>query len=111
MEGTSKGDIIVGDDIWIGYGAVILSGITIGQGAIIGAGAIVTKNVPPYAVVGENPAKIIKYRFEENIIKELLRIDFNKIPDEAIYRNIVELYAIMYTVYDAKPIVKRIMGE
>ena len=85
MEGTSKGDIIVGDDIWIGYGAVILSGITIGQGAIIGAGAIVTKNVPPYAVVGENPAKIIKYRFEENIIKELLRIDFNKITDEAIY--------------------------
>lgn len=63
----------IGNDVWIGYGALILGGVTIGDGACIGAGAIVTKDVPPYAIVGGVPAKILKYRFSENTIDELLK--------------------------------------
>ena len=54
--------IVVGDDVWLGYGAIILPGVTIGDGAIIGAGTVVTKDVPPYAIVGGNPAKVIRFR-------------------------------------------------
>ena len=62
-EASSKGDIVVDDDVWIGYRAMILSGVHIGQGAVVAAGAVVTKDVPPYAIVGGVPAKVIKYRF------------------------------------------------
>ena len=75
-EAGSKGDIIVKDDVWIGHGAIILSGITIGQGAVIGAGSVVNKSVPDYAVVGGVPAKIIKYRFSSSVIQKLKKIDF-----------------------------------
>ena len=70
-EAFGKGDIIVDDDVWIGYRAIILSGVHLGKGAIIAAGAVVTKDVPPYAIVGGNPAKVIKYRFDKNIIDKL----------------------------------------
>jgi len=70
----SKGDIIVGNDVWIGMNAIILSGVTIGDGAVIGAGAVVTKDVKPYAVVAGNPAKIRKYRFNQKQIARLLEI-------------------------------------
>jgi len=68
----NKGDIIVGNDVWIGYDAIIMSGVTIGDGAVIGTRALVTKNVPPYTVVGGIPAKTIKKRFSDEIIAELL---------------------------------------
>ena len=66
-----KGDTVIGNDVWIGYEAFILPGIHIGDGAIIAAKSIVTKDVPPYAVVGGNPAKIIKARFDESTISQL----------------------------------------
>ena len=91
-ESFSKGDIYVNDDVWIGIGAIILSGIHIGQGAVIAAGTVVTKNVPPYAVVGGNPARIIKYRFSEELIEELLKIDFGKLTKEMISEHIDDLY-------------------
>lgn len=72
----TKGPIRVEDDVWIGHGALILSGVTIGKGAVIGAGSVVTKNVPPYAIYAGN--KIIKYRFREDIIDKLRRIDLSK---------------------------------
>ena len=62
----------IGNDVWIGARATILDGVTVGDGAVIAAGAVVTKDVPPYAVVGGVPAKVIKYRFDDNRIKELL---------------------------------------
>jgi virginiamycin A acetyltransferase len=67
-----KGDIIIGNDVWIGYEAVIMSGVTIGDGAVVGARALITKDVPPYTVVGGVPAKVIKRRFSDEIIAELL---------------------------------------
>lgn len=70
----TKGPTIIGNDVLIMYNAMVLSGVTIGDGAIVGAGAVVTKDVPPYAIVAGNPAKIIKYRFSEEQIKALLKI-------------------------------------
>ena len=69
-----KGDIIIGNDVWIGYEAVILPGVTIGDGAVIGCRAVVTKDVPPYTIVGGVPAKPIRKRFDEETIKELQKI-------------------------------------
>ncbi|MPM08315.1 Virginiamycin A acetyltransferase [bioreactor metagenome] len=80
----NKGDIVVGNDVWIGYEAVILSGVHIGDGAIIGARAVVTKDVPPYTVVGGIPAKEIKKRFDEEIIQRLLQTEWWNWPVEKI---------------------------
>lgn len=77
----NKGDIVIGSDVWIGYEAVILSGVTIGDGAVVGARAVVTKDVPPYTVVGGVPARPIKKRFDEQTIDRLLKLrwwDFDK---------------------------------
>jgi virginiamycin A acetyltransferase len=71
LSGYSKGDIIIENDVWIGCNCTILDGITIENGAIVAAGSIVTKNVPSYAIVGGNPAKILKYRFPKDIIDEI----------------------------------------
>lgn len=91
-EAGSKGSIIVEDDVWIGYGATIFSGVKIGQGAIIGAGSLVTKDVPPYAIVVGNPAKILKYRFEPEVIKKLTEFDFNTLIKEQIQSLSTKLY-------------------
>ena len=91
-EAISKGDIIVGDDVWIGYSSTILSGVTIGQGAVIAAGSVVTKDVPPYAIVGGVPAKVIKYRFEPKILEKLEKIDFSKLDENMVREHINELY-------------------
>ena len=91
-EAFSKGDIVVKDDVWIGYNAIILSGVTIGQGAVIAAGAVVTKDVPSYSVVGGNPAKVIKYRFDKSVIEKLEKFDFSKLTDEKIQRPGALLY-------------------
>lgn len=87
----SKGDIVVDDDVWIGYGATILSGVHIGQGVIIGAGAVVAKDVPPYAIIGGVPARVIKYRFSDEIIHELLKVDYSKLTQEMIEEHIADL--------------------
>ena len=92
-ESFAKGDIFVDDDVWIGYGATIMSGVHIGQGAIVAAGAVITKDVPPYAIVGGVPAKVIKYRFEPELIKELLKIDYSKLTKEKVEKHIDDLYA------------------
>ena len=83
-EAASKGSITVGDDVWIGYGAIIMSGVTIGQGAVIGAGSVVTKDIPPYAIAVGTPAKVLKYRFSPEIIRKLLNVDFSALTKEKI---------------------------
>ena len=77
----SKGDVLVGHDVWIGYGTTILSGVSIGTGAVVGAHSLVTHNVPPYAIVAGNPARLIRYRFDESVIKRLLGSQWWKLQD------------------------------
>lgn len=92
FEASSKGDIIIDDDVWIGYGAKILSGVHIGQGAIVGAGAVVTKDVEPYAIVAGIPAKEIRKRFNKNMVEALLKVDYGKLTREIVEAHIEELY-------------------
>ena len=83
----NKGDIVVGNDVWIGYEAVILAGVTIGDGAVVGARAVVTKDVPPYAIVGGVPAKPIRKRFSGGVIQRLLALKWWDWPVERIAAN------------------------
>lgn len=87
----NKGDIVVGNDVWIGYEAVILSGVAIGDGAVIGARAVVTKNVPPYTIMGGVPARPIRRRFDEATVETLLRLRWWDWPKEKIARNLVAI--------------------
>lgn len=84
----NKGDIVIGNDVWIGYEAVILAGVTIGDGAIIGARALVTRDVPPYTIVGGVPARPIKARFSAETTAALLELQWWNWPREKIARNI-----------------------
>ena len=83
-----KGDIVIGNDVWIGYEAVILSGVAVGDGAIIGARALVTKDVPPYAIVGGIPARYIRRRFDEKTVTKLMELKWWEWSDEKIKENL-----------------------
>lgn len=89
----NKGDIVIGNDVWIGYEVVILSGVTIGDGAVIEARAVVTKDVPPYTVVGGVPARPIKKRCPQDTIDALLAIKWWDWPEERIARHIGDIQA------------------
>ncbi|MEL6393776.1 MAG: CatB-related O-acetyltransferase [Bacteroidota bacterium] len=94
MDGKSypiKGDTVVGNDVWIGYGATIMPGVTIGDGSIIATKSVVTKDVEPYSIVGGNPAKRIRKRFSEEQIKELLDLKWWDWPVEKITANVQSL--------------------
>ena len=86
-----KGNIHIGNDVWIGNRATILSGVRIGDGAVVAAGAIVVKDVPPYAIVGGNPAKLIRYRFGEDQICALSRIRWWDWPVEVVKERAADL--------------------
>lgn len=84
----NKGDIVIGNDVWIGYEAVIMPGVTIGDGAIIGTRAVVTKDIAPYTVVGGVPAKPIRKRFPDETIQSLLEVKWWEWSEERIRENI-----------------------
>lgn len=84
----NKGDIIIDNDVWIGYEAVIMAGVHIGDGAVIAARAVVTKDVPPYTIVGGTPARKIRMRFEEEIIVKLQQIQWWNWPVEKIRQSL-----------------------
>lgn len=86
-EAQSKGPIVIEDDVWIGYGTTVLSGVTIGKGAVVAAGSVVTKDIPPYTIAGGNPARPIKPRFAPEVIERLLAFDFASLSDQAILAN------------------------
>ena len=87
----NKGDIVIGNDVWIGYEAVIMAGVTIGDGAIIGTRSVVTKDVPPYTIVGGAPAKPIRKRFPQNTVDTLLKIKWWDWSKEQIAQHITEI--------------------
>lgn len=89
----NKGDIVIGNDVWIGYEAVIMAGVTIGDGAIIGTRAVVTKNVAPYTIVGGIPAKPIRKRFSDDMISVLLAEQWWNWPEEKIFKNLEAIQA------------------
>jgi virginiamycin A acetyltransferase len=89
-----KGDTVIGNDVWLGYDALVMPGVKIGDGAIIAARSVVTKDVPPYVVVGGNPAQVIKQRFPDEAVAELLAIRWWEWPVDKITRN---LHAIVGT--------------
>jgi len=94
MEGKTyptKGDTIIGNDVWIGYKAMIMAGVTIGDGAIIASRSVVTKDVAPYSIVGGNPAKEIKKRFSEEQIEKLLTLKWWDWDIEKITKNVQNL--------------------
>lgn len=80
--------VVINNDVWIGMKSTIMGGVTVGNGAIIAAHSVVTKDVPPYAVVGGVPAKIIKYRFTEDIIEGLQKSEWWNQPDDVLRENI-----------------------
>ena len=94
MEGKvfpNKGNIIIGNDVWIGYNATIMAGITIGDGAIIATNSTVTKDVKPYTIVGGNPVQVIRKRFSDDQIKKLLNMQWWNWDIEKITRNLQRL--------------------
>ncbi|HEY4081696.1 MAG TPA: CatB-related O-acetyltransferase [Burkholderiaceae bacterium] len=80
----TKGDVIIGNDVWLGFGSTVLSGVRIGDGAVIGAGAVVAKDIPPYAIAVGNPARVIRSRFTPAQVTALLRIQWWDWPMEKI---------------------------
>lgn len=91
---TKKNNLVIGNDVWIGANVVVLRGVTIGDGAIIGAGSVVTKDVPPYSIAVGNPAKVIKYRFNDERIDKLLNIKWWDWDKEKLKSNIDLFYDI-----------------
>jgi virginiamycin A acetyltransferase len=87
----NKGDIVIGNDVWIGYEAVIMQGVRIGDGAIIGTRAVVTKDVLPYSIVGGVPAKIIKMRFDDKTVQKLQSLRWWDWPDEQVKEKLSEI--------------------
>lgn len=87
----NRGDIVIGSDVWIGYEAVVRAGVHIGDGAIIGTRALVTRDVPPYAIVGGVPARPVKLRFPQETVEELLKLRWWDWPEETIRRHLAAI--------------------
>ena len=88
---ATKGDIVIGNDVWIGHGAVILSGVNVGNGAVIGAGSVLTKNVEPYAIFAGNPAQFIRYRFDETTRESLKKLEWWDWPHQKVITHMAKL--------------------
>lgn len=111
FEAGTNGDIQIDDDVWIGYGATIMSGIHIGQGAVIAARAVVTKDVEPYEIVGGVPAKKIGMRFNSSMVEEAKLIDYSKLTLQMIEAHSNELYMDLIDVGQLDWLPKRGRGD
>jgi virginiamycin A acetyltransferase len=91
-DAQSRGAVVVEDEVWIGFGSMILSGVTIGKGAVIAAGSVVVNDIPPYAVAGGNPARVITQRFDEDTRNKLLQFSISQLDPIIIKDNIDDFY-------------------
>lgn len=107
-DSRSKGAIIVEDEVWIGYGALILSGVTIGKGSIVAAGTVVTKDIPPYAIAGGNPAKVIRYRLPEEVVEVVKDCYLKDIPQKTLKQHSDLLYTPIKTAAEARHLIELI---
>jgi acetyltransferase-like isoleucine patch superfamily enzyme len=110
QEARSKGGLRILDDVWIGYGATILSGVTVGQGAVVAARTIVTKDVEPYSIVAGNPARLIGYRFDEVVRNKLLSVDYFKVTRQLLEQLGESAYDTV-TAENVDAIVRRLSAE
>lgn len=94
-EAFGKGGVVIGDDVWLGYRSTILDGVTIGRGGVVAAGALVTKDVPPYTIVGGVPAKPIRKRFDDETIAALCELDFGRLDEVWVKTHLDKLYRPM----------------
>ena len=83
---AEKGNVVIGNDVWIGSGATIMSGVKVGDGAVVAANSHVCRDVPPFAIVGGNPARCIRMRFSDDVIRRMLDLKWWDFPDEAVNR-------------------------
>jgi acetyltransferase-like isoleucine patch superfamily enzyme len=105
-ESITRGPVVLEDDVWLGLRVTVMSGVTIGRGAVVAAGAVVTKDVPPYAIVGGVPAKIIKYRFPQEVIDKASKVDFAALDAERAISQI-DTFDLALTAENADDIVNR----
>ncbi|MBQ8796833.1 MAG: CatB-related O-acetyltransferase [Oscillospiraceae bacterium] len=105
-ESTTNGPIVLEDDVWLGFRCTVMSGVTIGRGAVVAAGAVVTKDVPPYAIVGGVPAKLIKYRFSNDVIVQAEKLDFSAL-NAKLAGDKIDAFDITLTVENAADTVGR----
>lgn len=94
-EGIDRGPILIGDDVWLGANATVLSGVTIGQGAVVAAGAVVTRDLPPYAICGGVPAKVLRYRLPKELIQKTLKFNWEGIDEQFVRAHLSPLYSTL----------------
>lgn len=109
-EAGSKGSIVLEDDVWLGLGSIVNSGVRIGKGAVVAAGSVVVKDVEPYTIVGGNPAKFIKYRFPEAVRSKLLKADLSRLDAEVVREKTAQLYEPL-TELNVDAVLERIFSE